>query len=130
MSRRGHREKAPSRRRRIVAQLADLKMPGALESLDEALAGVDGGEFMAAALLDRLLHRCHIRQHPGQQLPDAEAHGAVEDHPPDGVRGGGRRESPGEGRVVNRHHPQPAPASVATLPPQGPVRNVPFSMPI
>ena len=33
---------APSRRQRIAAQLADLKMPGALESLDEVLARVDG----------------------------------------------------------------------------------------
>ena len=31
---------------------------------------------------------------------------------------------------MSRHHPQPAPAPVATLPPQGPVRSVPFSMPI
>ncbi len=33
----------PSRRERIAAQLADLKMPGALEALDGVLAGVDGG---------------------------------------------------------------------------------------
>ena len=30
---------------------------------------------------------------------------------------------------MSRHHPGPAPAPVATLPPQGPVRSVPFSMP-
>ena len=46
---------APSRRRRIAAQLADLKMPGALESLDEVLAGVDGGGFTAAEAIGRLL---------------------------------------------------------------------------
>ena len=47
--------KAPSRRQRIAAQLADLKMPGALESLDEVLAGVDGGGFTAAEAIERLL---------------------------------------------------------------------------
>ena len=47
--------KAPSRRQRIAAQLADLKMPGALESLDEVLAGVDGGAFTAAESIERLL---------------------------------------------------------------------------
>jgi len=46
---------APSRRQRIAAQLADLKMPGALESLDEVLAGVDGGGFTAAEAIERLL---------------------------------------------------------------------------
>ena len=33
--------KSRSRSARIAAQLADLKMPGALEALDEVLAGVD-----------------------------------------------------------------------------------------
>ena len=47
------------------------------------------------------------RQHPEQQLPDAEAHGAVEGHPPDGVQSGGCRESPGGGRVVSRHRSGP-----------------------
>ena len=46
---------APSRRRRIAAQLADLRMPGALESLDEVLAGVDGGGYTAAEAIERLL---------------------------------------------------------------------------
>ena len=46
---------APSRSQRIAAQLADLKMPGALESLDEVLAGVDGGGFTAAEAIERLL---------------------------------------------------------------------------
>ena len=35
--------KRPSRRERIAAQLTDLKLPGALEALDDVLAGVDGG---------------------------------------------------------------------------------------
>ena len=46
--------KAPSQRQRIAAQLADLKVPGALESLDEVLAGVDGGGFTAAEAIERL----------------------------------------------------------------------------
>ena len=36
----------------------------------EDWGGVLGDEVMAAALIDRLVHHCHIRQHPGQQLPD------------------------------------------------------------
>ena len=47
--------KAPSRRDRIRAQLADLKMPGALEALDEVLAGVDGGASTTAEAIERLL---------------------------------------------------------------------------
>ncbi len=45
-----------SRRERIAAQLADLKMPGALEALDEILAGVDGGGTTAAEAIERLLN--------------------------------------------------------------------------
>ena len=45
----------PSRRERIAAQLADLKMPGALEALDEVLAGVEGGGTTAAETIERLL---------------------------------------------------------------------------
>ena len=47
--------KTPSCRERIAAQLADLKMPGALEALDEILAGVDGGGTTAAEAIERLL---------------------------------------------------------------------------
>ena len=36
-------------------QLADLKMPGALEALDEVLAGFDGGQQTAAGAIERLL---------------------------------------------------------------------------
>ena len=45
----------PSRRERIAAQLADLKLPGALEALDEVLAGFDGGKQTAAGAIERLL---------------------------------------------------------------------------
>ena len=44
-----------SLRDHLRAQLADLKMPGALEALDDILAGLDGGTLTAAAALDALL---------------------------------------------------------------------------
>ena len=47
--------KARSRSTRIAAQPADLKMPGALEALDEVLAGVDGGGTTAGEAIERLL---------------------------------------------------------------------------
>jgi len=47
--------KARSRSTRIAAQLADLKMPGALEALDDVLADVDGGGATAAEAIERLL---------------------------------------------------------------------------
>ena len=46
---------APSIRDRIRAQLADLKMPGALEALDEILARVDGAHLGAADAIEALL---------------------------------------------------------------------------
>ena len=45
----------PSRRERIAAQLADLKMPGALEALDGVLSGVDGAGTTASEAIERLL---------------------------------------------------------------------------
>ena len=45
----------PPRRDRIAAQLADLKMPGALEALDEVLRGIDGGGTTAGEAIERLL---------------------------------------------------------------------------
>jgi DNA replication protein DnaC len=49
--------KAPisSRRDRIRHMLADLKMPGALEALDEVLTGVDGGGVTASEAIENLL---------------------------------------------------------------------------
>jgi len=44
-----------SRRDRIRTQLADLKMPGALESLDDVLTGVDGGGVTASEAIEQLL---------------------------------------------------------------------------
>ena len=46
---------ARSQRDHLRGQLADLKMPGALEALDEILAGLDGGTLTAPAALDALL---------------------------------------------------------------------------
>ncbi|HEV8600687.1 MAG TPA: IS21-like element helper ATPase IstB [Gemmatimonadales bacterium] len=42
-------------RERLRAQLADLKMPGALEALDAILARIDGGQLGAADALEALL---------------------------------------------------------------------------
>jgi DNA replication protein DnaC len=44
-----------SLRDRLRAQLADLKMPGALEALDDILAQLDGGTLPAPAALEALL---------------------------------------------------------------------------
>ena len=46
---------AASRRDRIRAMLADLKMPGALESLDSILRGIDGGSLTPAEAIESLL---------------------------------------------------------------------------
>ena len=58
--RRGHggspmKVAARSRRDRIRTQLADLKMPGALEALDEVLSTVDGGGVTASEAIEQLL---------------------------------------------------------------------------
>ena len=44
-----------SLRERLRAQLADLKMPGALEALDSILARIDGWQLGAADALEALL---------------------------------------------------------------------------
>ena len=44
-----------TRRDRIRAQLADLKMPGALEALDQVLTTVDGGSTTASEAIENLL---------------------------------------------------------------------------
>lgn len=46
---------SPSLRERLRAQLADLKMPGALEALDDILRAVDGGSLLAPAAMEQLL---------------------------------------------------------------------------
>ena len=46
---------AHSLRDRIRLQLADLKMPGALEALDEVLHDLDGGKVQAPVAIERLL---------------------------------------------------------------------------
>ena len=46
---------AGSRRDRIRAQLADLKMPGTLEAVDDVLTRVDGGGVTASEAIEQLL---------------------------------------------------------------------------
>ena len=46
---------ADSRRDRVRAMLADLKMPGALEAVDGILARADGGAATAAEAIEELL---------------------------------------------------------------------------
>jgi DNA replication protein DnaC len=45
----------PSRRDRVRAMLADLKMPGALEALDSILHNIDGGSLTAGEAIESLL---------------------------------------------------------------------------
>lgn len=45
----------PSRRDRIRAMLADLKLPGALEAIDAVLSGIDGGALTGSEAIERLL---------------------------------------------------------------------------
>jgi DNA replication protein DnaC len=46
---------ARSRREQIRAMLADLKLPGSLEAVDEVLRDADGGALTAAEAIERLL---------------------------------------------------------------------------
>ena len=55
MAARARHADRPSLRDRLRAQLADLKMPGALESLDAILAGLDGGALQPPAAIEALL---------------------------------------------------------------------------
>ena len=51
----GSVRKIATRRDRIRAQLADLKMPGALEAIDDVLTRVDGGGVTASEAIEQLL---------------------------------------------------------------------------
>ncbi len=46
---------APSLRDRLRGQLADLKMPGALEALDDVLRQLDGGSLSPSGAIEALL---------------------------------------------------------------------------
>ena len=46
---------ARSRREQIRTMLADLKLPGSLEAVDEVLRDADGGTLTAAEAIERLL---------------------------------------------------------------------------
>ena len=47
---------APSRRDRLRAMLADLKLPGALDAVDGILSGAHGGTISAAEAIEQLLN--------------------------------------------------------------------------
>jgi DNA replication protein DnaC len=61
---------APSLRDRIRAQLADLKMPGALEALDDILRQADGGTLSAAQAVEQVLG-AHIALRNARRLQTA-----------------------------------------------------------
>ena len=66
--------KAPSRRDRIRAQLADLKMPGALKALDQVLSGIDGGSLAAPEAIESLLGaQINLRNNRRSQLRQLRA---------------------------------------------------------
>ena len=44
-----------SRREQIRAMLADLKLPGSLEAIDNVLSEADGGKLSAAEAIEKLL---------------------------------------------------------------------------
>lgn len=64
---------ARARRDRIRAQLADLKMPGALEALDEVLAPVDGGATASEAIEELLGAQITLRNNRRLQARCARA---------------------------------------------------------
>ena len=59
-----------SLRERLRAQLADLKMPGALEALDDVLRRVDGGQLAAGEALEAVLG-AHIALRNARRLQTA-----------------------------------------------------------
>lgn len=64
---------ATERRDHIRAMLADLRLPGALEAVDEILADVDRGSLHASQAIERLLspggHFKLPHPWPGQNPP-------------------------------------------------------------
>src|SRR5829696_4801153 len=65
-----------SLRERLRAQLADLKMPGALEALDDILRQVDGGQLAAGEALEQLLG-AHIALRNARRLQTAMRSGRL-----------------------------------------------------
>src|SRR5919201_2175723 len=61
---------APTLRDRLRAQLADLKMPGALEALDDILRRADSGELAAGEAMTELLGS-HIALRNARRLQTA-----------------------------------------------------------
>lgn len=61
---------SPSLRERLRAQLADLKMPGALEALDDVLRRCDSGQLAPADAIEQLLG-AHIQLRNARRLQTA-----------------------------------------------------------
>ena len=84
--RKGGRREATIPHQRMVAQRADLKMPGALEAIDEVLADVNGGG--------------HI---PGDAIEGCWAHTAGRaSRPPESPARPSRPQPPGQSRLASR----------------------------
>src|SRR5258708_21325102 len=70
MSRATRSTTSPSLRERLRAQLADLKMPGALEALDDVLRRCDSGQLAPADAIEQLLGS-HIQLRNARRLQTA-----------------------------------------------------------
>lgn len=70
MSRAAKTATSSSLRERVRTQLADLKMPGALEALDEILRRCDSGQLAAADAIEQLLG-AHIQLRNARRLQTA-----------------------------------------------------------
>jgi DNA replication protein DnaC len=70
MSRASKGTTSPSLRERLRTQLADLKMPGALEALDEVLRRCDSGHLSPADAIEQLLG-AHIQLRNARRLQTA-----------------------------------------------------------
>jgi DNA replication protein DnaC len=70
MSRAAKAATSPSLRERLRTQLADLKMPGALEALDDVLRRCDSGHLAPADAIEQLLG-AHIQLRNARRLQTA-----------------------------------------------------------
>jgi DNA replication protein DnaC len=70
MTRAARASTSPSLRERLRSQLADLKMPGALEALDDVLRRCDSGQLAPADAMEQLLG-AHIQLRNARRLQTA-----------------------------------------------------------
>lgn len=70
MTRSARGSTSPSLRERLRSQLADLKMPGALEALDDVLRRCDSGQLAPADAIEQLLG-AHIQLRNARRLQTA-----------------------------------------------------------